>query len=87
MPFKYLIFGFSHYYPGGGMEDCVLKTNKIQEVKNYVEKWSVEDKGNDYENLHVYDAVKDRLIYDAEFYVHDYFDKNARDLIVKINEL
>lgn len=85
--YRYLVFGFDHYYPGGGMTDIAFKTNDIEELKDFVKKWEYEDKGSDYENLHVYDAEKDRLIYEAEFDVHDYFDKDARDLSVELNEI
>ena len=27
MRYKFLVFSYENFYPGGGMEDCILKTN------------------------------------------------------------
>lgn len=80
MAFRYLVFGFLEYYPGGGMEDCKLKTNEIETVKAFLKSWSVEV--DDYENVHVYDAEKDELIYKAR-----YVDEDAGKFLVEVNKL
>ena len=42
--YRYLLFFYNDYYPRGGMEDCVLKTNNYDDLipfinKNYYEEW------------------------------------------------
>lgn len=29
---RYLVFSYGSYYPNGGMSDCVLKTNDVNEA-------------------------------------------------------
>lgn len=86
MAVNYIVYGFSNYYPGGGMNDCRLKTSRKAEAKAFVENWKTVEKGQDYEHLQVYDVKKDRVIFEAEFYVRDYLDKDARELKVKVDE-
>jgi len=33
MKYRYLGFSSMMYYPGGGMSDCVIKSNNLDEVK------------------------------------------------------
>lgn len=33
MKFRYLVFEHEDYYPAGGMDDCILKTNESIYVK------------------------------------------------------
>ncbi|MGG0667761.1 hypothetical protein ABE073_04445 [Lederbergia citrisecunda] len=84
---RYLVFGFHDYYPGGGMKDCKLKTNELNEVIEFVKMWEGKDKDSNYEHLHVYDGERDEVIYEARFDINDYFDNNARDLVLKIRNI
>ena len=84
---RYLIFGYGDFYPGGGMEDCKLKTDSINEVVEFIKAWEGKDEEEDYENLHVYDGERDEVIYKAHFNVNDYFDNNARDLVLEIRSI
>lgn len=69
------------------MSDIAYKSNDIHEVRDFVKDWAEVHKGADYENLHVFDLKEDKLIYVAQFHVRDYFDKDARDLDVEMNEI
>ena len=33
---KYLLFAYADYYPCGGMEDCVLVANSIEELNLFI---------------------------------------------------
>jgi len=35
--FKYLVFAYDSYYPCGGMDDCILVTNDINEAIEILE--------------------------------------------------
>lgn len=42
--YRYLLFFYNDYYPLGGMEDCVLKTNNFNDLEqliheNYEDDW------------------------------------------------
>lgn len=34
--YRYLLFFYQDYYPYGGMEDCVLKTNNYDDLVPYI---------------------------------------------------
>ena len=34
--YRYLLFYYDHYYPSGGMEDCILKSNNYAEIEQTV---------------------------------------------------
>ena len=60
--YRYFLFYCPYYYPGGGMRDCDLKTNNIDELipfinTNYNDAWM--------SHIHYYDTVEDKS-YDAE---------------------
>ena len=37
MKYRYLAFSYPSYYPGGGMSDCLLKTNDLEEARAKIE--------------------------------------------------
>lgn len=49
---RYLVFSYSTYYPEGGMNDCVLKTND----RDLAIRVAVE-KRDDFYNFSVYDVL------------------------------
>lgn len=36
--YRYLLFTYSENYPAGGMDDCVLKTNDLEELAKHIAK-------------------------------------------------
>ena len=53
--YRYYLFLYYSYYPHGGMNDCVLKTNDFNDLKRFV----LED-DSDCENIQYYDSVTDK---------------------------
>ena len=56
--YRYLLFFYQDYYPYGGMEDCVLKTNNYDDLVPYIN----EHYGDDWYlgTIAYYDAVEDK---------------------------
>lgn len=56
--YRYLLFYYDNYYPHGGMEDCVLKTNNYDDLEQFIHT-NYED---DYfqGTISYYDAVEDK---------------------------
>lgn len=56
--YRYYLFFYSDYYPYGGMEDCVLKTNNYDDLVPYIN----EHYGDDWYlgTIAYYDAVEDK---------------------------
>lgn len=59
--YRYYLFFYYDYYPSGGMEDCVLKTNNFDDLEpfiyeNYDEDWYCG-------TISYYDAVEDKTMY------------------------
>jgi len=52
--YRYLLFGYDQYYPLGGMEDCLLKTNKREEITKKI-------KETDFHYYELYDCFEDTL--------------------------
>jgi hypothetical protein len=48
---RYLVFGFDHYYPSGGMEDLIGSFAKMPEAIEFI-------KTNDYDSYNVYDRIE-----------------------------
>lgn len=71
--YRYLLFQCPIYYPGGGMYDCELKTNNLDELVPFIN-----EHYNDtlLDTIHYYDVVEDR-IYNAvmETYEDNGFDR------------
>lgn len=59
--YRYLLFYCPYYYPSGGMRDCELKTNNIDELAPFIN-----EHYNDtlLDSIHYYDTVEDK-VYDA----------------------
>lgn len=73
--YRYLLFFCNHYYPSGGMEDCVFKTNNFDDLEQFIHS-NYED---DYYQgtISYYDALEDKTWYaDMEYYENeDYFTR------------
>ena len=41
--YRYLLFYYPDYYPSGGMEDCVLKTNNFDDLIPFINEHYFED--------------------------------------------
>jgi hypothetical protein len=54
--YRYLVFAYDRYYPSGGMSDCELKSNDIDEVNEKAD----ELKSDGWEYVYVYDALENR---------------------------
>lgn len=64
--YRYLLFKYNDYYPYGGMNDCVFKTNDLEELTQFVkDKYCKEDILLS-DEIHFYDAHTDKM-YIAEF--------------------
>lgn len=62
---KYLLFAYADYYPCGGMEDCVLVANSIEELNLFIPQY-IKEHGWCTDNMHYYDCQTGRT-YEAEF--------------------
>ena len=72
--YRYFLFCCEDYYPSGGMEDCVLKTNDLNEMARYID----ENYSDDIHiSLHYYDIVEDKIMYALrdEFYEDNCFER------------
>lgn len=73
--YRYFLFFYSDYYPCGGMEDCVLKTNNFDDLEQFIHA-NYED---DYYQgtISYYNALEDKTWYaDMELYENeDHFDR------------
>ena len=58
--YRYLLFHCYDYYPGGGMRDCVLKTNNFDELVPFINE-HYDD--TFFDGIHYYDAVEDKVGY------------------------
>lgn len=73
--YRYLLFFYNDYYPSGGMEDCVLKTNNFDDLEQFIHTTYTDDwyQGT----ISYYDTLEDKVIYaDMEWYENeDHFDR------------
>lgn len=67
--FRYLVFAYSDYYPRGGMEDCILKTNNFEEINPFIEDY-IQNHDLDFDEMHYYDCEEDKT-YEAEFELYN----------------
>lgn len=58
--YRYLLFATEHYYPGGGMSDCIFKTNNLNELKQFAKKY-FQERPSDTDDLHYYDVALDEV--------------------------
>lgn len=72
--YRYLLFYYDHFYPAGGMNDCILKTNDYNDLEKIIR----EKYDGDFfvGTIAYYDAVEDKyFIADMKFVKDkDYFD-------------
>lgn len=70
--YRYLLFYYDHYYPHGGMNDCVLKTNNFVDIEQYIH----DNYEDDYlmGTISCYDTIEDK-VYIAEMilYANEYY--------------
>ena len=67
------MFGFLDYYPEGGLDDIILTTDDIDEVKERIRWFGIESETYDtemydisnYDNIQVYDTAENRVVYSA----------------------
>ena len=71
--YRYLLFYYNDYYPSGGMDDCVLKTNNFDDLEQFIHKEYEDDYFQG--TIHYYDAVKDRIVFAKmeKYKTEDYF--------------
>lgn len=55
---RYLVFRFNTYYPNGGMNDCILKTNLLEVAISR----AVYERDENFYHVHVYDKLKDEFV-------------------------
>lgn len=67
--YRYLLFFCPRYYPAGGMWDCDLKTNNIDELESFI---NLHYKDELWCNIHYYDVVENK-VYTAV--IEDYLDE------------
>ena len=56
--YRYYLFFYENYYPSGGMEDCVLKTNNFDELMPFIKELHSRDW--QYGTVAYYDALEDK---------------------------
>ena len=66
--YRYLVFAYGQYYPRGGMEDCVLKTNDYKEIERKIQeiKKDIDNYIEDFDEVNVYDTHTDEIIFKCE---------------------
>ena len=70
--YRYLLFYYYDFYPEGGMEDCVLKTNNFDDLEKHVK----ENLIGDYwfqSTISYYDFVEDKTFFAS---IEEYEDQN-----------
>lgn len=65
---RYLLFAYLEYYPTGGMNDCIFKTNDIGELNSYAKEYAEKEIFYDY--MDYYDCQTGET-YEAEIEEHD----------------
>lgn len=72
--YRYYLFFYQDFYPHGGMEDCVLKTNSFDDLNQFIQNYD-----DDYfrGTIAYYDVAEDKYVTaDIEFYEDEYhFDR------------
>ena len=95
---KYLVFAFFDYYPEGGLDDIVLTTDGVEEVKEHIRWFGIESETYDtemydisnYDNIQVYDTAENKVVYSAykkEVCGYDFESgrKWTKDIIEEVN--
>lgn len=60
---RYYLFAYHNYYPGGGMFDCELITDDLQEAIELAD--SLKEESFSPDNIEIFDTVEKRVVYDA----------------------
>lgn len=57
--YRYLLFTYSNFYPTGGIEDCIFKSNSLDEIKKFIK----ENRVHVYhDNIYAFDINNDKTI-------------------------
>lgn len=80
--YRYLLFHCYNYYPSGGMRDCKLKTNNIDDFVPFINK---EYSDTLLDHIHYYDTVEDKF-YDAIMETYENENYFTRQRFVKWEE-
>ena len=74
--YRYFLFYYDHYYPAGGMNDCVLKTNNFDDLEQFIHTNYEDDYL--YGTISYYDALEDKAMYAVmeEYTNEDYFTRH-----------
>ena len=72
--YRYFLFFYQNYYPCGGMEDCVLKTNNFDELEQFIHENHKDDLCM--ETIAYYDMLEDKyfIAYMETYRNEDHFD-------------
>lgn len=76
MKHRYLVFEILHFYPAGGMCDCVLKTLSLKTAVECVVGKIKEDRYS-FTDYQIYDIIKDEIVYE--------FIQNGGEYKIKYN--
>lgn len=81
--YRYFLFQYLDYYPYGGMNDCIFKTNDLEELTNFVKNKFSEEIVLCSDEIHFYDAHTDKM-YIAQFVIiREYEGQNFKRYFVK----
>ena len=59
--YRYFLFYCPYYYPDGGMEDCILKTNNLDDIEPFLRTTYKDD--HYLCTISYYDALEDKTFY------------------------
>lgn len=63
---RYLLFGYSDYYPDGGWHDFIESFDTLDEAKNHGYSVRVEVDASEVNNFHVFDIVEKIIVYETK---------------------
>lgn len=55
---RYYVFIYSSFYPTGGMNDCILRTNDLQEAVRR----AVHERDENFYHVSVWDVVEEKYV-------------------------
>ena len=67
--YRYLVFAYLDYYPRGGMEDCIYKSNDLDHVKDFVREY-IKNNIDDFNEINYYDC-QEGVFYEADYNVEE----------------
>jgi hypothetical protein len=59
--YRYFLFYYDHYYPCGGMNDCVFKTDDFDDLEQFIHANYEDDYL--YGTISYYDVLEDKTMY------------------------